>query len=174
MVKPKRSRRNQIAHGKTKKLKAKPNSSRKNQKANDKTKQLTAKSKSARQNQIAHGKTKQLKKALSKTKKLTAKPNSSRKTKRLVEKPKDTWQNQKAQKWLRITLKTSVFYQHFQVRFFSGLCSLRAQAFESKSSIFTRKISEKRHRPPICFQKELLSHSLLVFYPPLSLQLYNI
>ena len=38
MVKPKRSRRNQIAHGKTKKLKAKPNSSRKNQKANDKTK----------------------------------------------------------------------------------------------------------------------------------------
>ena len=91
-----------------------------------------------------------------------------------MEKPKDTWQNQKAQKWLRITLKTSVFYQHFQVRFFSGLCSLRAQAFESKSSIFTRKISEKRHRPPICFQKELLSHSLLVFYPPLSLQLYNI
>ena len=45
MVKPKRSRRNQIAHGKnpiahekTKKLKAKPNSSRENQKANDKTK----------------------------------------------------------------------------------------------------------------------------------------
>ena len=123
MVKPKRSRRNQIAHGKTKKLKAKPNSSRKNQKANDKTKQLTAKSKSARQNQIAHGKTKQLKKALGKTKKLTAKPNSSRKTKRLVEKPKDTWQNQKAQKWLRITLKTSVFYQHFQVRFFLPVLS---------------------------------------------------
>ena len=38
MVKPKRSRRNQIAHGKTKKLKAKPNSSRKNQKAQGKTK----------------------------------------------------------------------------------------------------------------------------------------
>ena len=125
MVKPKRSRRNQIAHGETKQLTEKPKSSRQNQIAHGKTKKLTTKpnssrqkSKSARQNQIAHGKTKQLKKALGKTKKLTAKPNSSRKTKRLVEKPKDTWQNQKAQKWLRITLKTSVFYQHFQVRFF--------------------------------------------------------
>ena len=45
MVKPNSSRRNQIAHGKTKKLtekpkssRKKPKSSRKNQKANDKTK----------------------------------------------------------------------------------------------------------------------------------------
>ena len=120
MVKPKRSRRNQIAHGKTKKLKAKPNSSRKNQNANDKTKQLTAKSKSARQNQIAHGKTKQLKKALGKTKKLTAKPNSSRKTKRLAEKPTDTWQNQKSPKMTAHYAENERFLPAFPSSFLSA------------------------------------------------------
>ena len=90
-----------------------------------------------------------------------------------MEKPKDTWQNQKAQK-LAAYFAERAFSTSISKFVSFCLCSLRAQAFESKSSIFTWKISEKRHRPPICFQKELLSHSLLVFYPPLSLQLYNI
>ena len=90
-----------------------------------------------------------------------------------MEKPKDTWQNQKAQKWLRIMLKTSVFYQYFQVRFFLPMLVKSTGFWEQEQHFYSKEIG-KRHRPPICFQKELLSHSLLVFYPPLSLQLYNI
>ena len=58
MVKPNSSRRNQIAHGKTKKLTTKPNSSRRNQIAHEKTKKLKAEPNSSQKNQKAQGRTK--------------------------------------------------------------------------------------------------------------------
>ena len=95
MVKPKRSRRNQIAHGETKQLTEKPKSSRQNQIAHGKTKMLTTKPNSSRQNQKAHGKTKQLTAKPNSSKKLSAKPKSSRQNQIAHGKPKDSWKNQK-------------------------------------------------------------------------------
>ena len=90
-----------------------------------------------------------------------------------MEKPKDTWQNQKAQKWLRITLKTSVFYQHFQVRFFLPVLFKSTGFWEQEQHFYSKDIGKKTSSTDL-FPKGVTEPFIARILPSLSLQLYNI